>query len=130
MPVRLFFSYGTSGREDVFWVNSIYNLDCIYRHFETNVKPGRNKIRMMIAMVGCTLPILVRGDTVNFINIWVVLLIAGWFFVLYPIGGWSHAVFHLVLWLVPPILMNTALHLPASEASLKVATQCAVSSVI
>lgn len=123
-----FLSYGTSGRQDIFWVNSVYNLDCIYRQFETKVRPGRNKIRILIAVFGYTLPILARGDTVNFINIWAIHFIAALFFILYPIGGWSHTIFHLVLCVGPPILMNSALLLPSSVATLKMATQCAMSS--
>jgi len=120
-------SFGATGRWDVFWVNFVYTLDCVYRQFETNVRPGRNKIRILIALFLCTLPILSSGNIALFLHVWTVLLIAGWFFVSYPIGGWSHSAFHVVLWLLPPVLMNGAIGLPASQAALKNAAKCAVS---
>lgn len=122
-----FLSFGASGRWDVFWVNFLYNMDCIYRQFETNVRPGRNKIRILIATFLCTLPILSDGNVSQFLNLWAVFLVAAWFFASYPIGGWSHSAFHIVLWLLPPILMDGAIELPASQAALKVAAECAVS---
>lgn len=123
-----FLSYGTTGRQDVFWVNLIYNLDCVYRQFEKKVQPGRNKIRILIALFGFTLPMLSHGDIEHFISIWVILVVSGWFFVSYPIGGWSHAAFHLILCFLPPVLMHTALHLPAAEVAFEVATKCAMLS--
>jgi hypothetical protein len=119
-------AYATSGRIDFFLVNAIFNIDCIYRQFMEKVYPRRNQIRIFISIVAYTIPWLRRGDFTLFAKVWFLFGISGWLFSQYPIGGWSHSAFHIVMAFVPPLLMTAAVELPASQSQLKVAAQCAL----
>jgi hypothetical protein len=118
-------AYATSGRWDFFLANALFNIDCIYRQFMKKVRPRRNQIRIFISLVAYTIPLLRRGDLILFSKIWLLFGISGWLFSKYPIGGWSHSVFHIVMAFVPPLLMTAAVELPASQPQLMVAAQCA-----
>eukprot|EP00540_Astrosyne_radiata_P013918 CAMPEP_0116853420 /NCGR_PEP_ID=MMETSP0418-20121206/17902_1 /TAXON_ID=1158023 /ORGANISM="Astrosyne radiata, Strain 13vi08-1A" /LENGTH=379 /DNA_ID=CAMNT_0004485819 /DNA_START=116 /DNA_END=1255 /DNA_ORIENTATION=+ len=118
-------AFGTTGSWDYFFVNVLFNCDCIYRQFKKKVRPRRNQIRIGLSILAYTLPILRRGDVVLFSQCWFVLGVAGWFFVKYPLGGWSHSAFHLVISLLPPLLMKAACKLPSSHDRIQVAAQCA-----
>ena len=54
-----------------------------------------------------TVPILER-DVDLFVQIWSVFFVAGYFFICYPIGGYSHALFHMILVAVLPLLFRAA----------------------
>ena len=120
-----FMSYATSGQLDFFLANLMFNADCFYRQFQPEVRPKRNQVRIAISCVAYTIPILRRGDLELFAQLWGILSLSFILFGFYPIGGWSHAAFHLVLFFLPPLLMNAALELPASQGQLKIAAQCA-----
>jgi hypothetical protein len=123
-------AYGTSGSWDFFMANVFYNLDCVYRQLhEAKVRPRRNKVRLLISVIAYTLPIIWHEGHDNwalFGQLWLVLLIGFWLFGLYPIGGWSHCVFHLVAMLLPPLLMKAACRLPVAQEQMKLAAQCVV----
>lgn len=119
-------SYATSGSWDFFVANCLFNADCMYRQFKTRVRPRRNKVRIIISILAYTIPIVRRGDAELFLRLWFVLLVSGWLFIHYPIGGWSHAAFHLTIAFAPPLLMLAALDLPASQEAMTRAAQCAV----
>jgi hypothetical protein len=119
-------AYATSGRVDFFLVNALFNIDCMYRQFIPKVYPRRNQMRIFLSLVAYTIPLLRRGDMVLFTKLWSLLSISGWLFSQYPIGGWSHSVFHIVMAFVPPLLMTAAMELPSSQAQLEVAAQCAL----
>lgn len=121
-------AFGTSGNWDFFLANVLFNGDSIYRQLQTKVRPRRNKIRIGISILAYTIPILKRGDFATFFLFWVIMGISGWLFVEYPIGGWSHAAFHLVVALEPPIIMMSAMQLPSVQEQLQVAAQCAVAA--
>jgi hypothetical protein len=119
-------SYATSGRADFFLVNVLFNLDCMYRQFIPKVYPRRNQLRIFLSLVAYTIPLLRRGDGELFLKLWSLFAVSGWLFSQYPIGGWSHSVFHIVMAFVPPLLMTAAVELPASHSQLEVAAQCAL----
>jgi hypothetical protein len=121
-------TYATSGSWDYFFANVLYNTDCIYRQFQTKVRPRRNQIRIGISIVAYTLPIIRRGEFRLFGKLWMVLLTSGWLFGTYPIGGWSHCVFHFVIALLPSLLMNAACELPSAQDQMKLAAQCLVAA--
>lgn len=85
-----------------------------------------NKIRILMSIIAYTIPILRRGDVMLFLELWVIFSVCGWLFAKYPIGGWSHSAFHIVIALAPPLLMKVACHLIASEEQIKIAARCAV----
>ena len=119
-------SYATSGNFDFFLVNLLFNIDCIYRQFQRKVRPKRNQIRIAISCVAYMIPFLRRGELLLFTELCAVFALSGWLFAAYPIGGWSHSVFHLVIALVPPLVMTAAMQLPASHDQMKLAAQCAI----
>jgi len=124
----VFLSYATSGSWDYLLVNLLFNADCIYRQFKKKVRPRRNQIRVGLSIVAYTIPILNRGEISLFLRCWVVLYFAGWFFIKYPVGGWSHSVFHIIIAFLPPLIMQAASTLPSSREYMEVAAKCAVLS--
>eukprot|EP00546_Thalassionema_frauenfeldii_P003891 CAMPEP_0178920910 /NCGR_PEP_ID=MMETSP0786-20121207/15265_1 /TAXON_ID=186022 /ORGANISM="Thalassionema frauenfeldii, Strain CCMP 1798" /LENGTH=323 /DNA_ID=CAMNT_0020595025 /DNA_START=169 /DNA_END=1140 /DNA_ORIENTATION=- len=121
-----FLSFATSGSWDYFIVNALFSADCIYRQFKKKVRPHVNQIRIGLSLVAYSLPILKRGEFSVFFKCWTILFTAGYFFVRYPVGGWSHSVFHIILAFMPPYLMQVASTLPTSREYMEVAAQCAV----
>lgn len=126
--VSAFLSYGTSGRWDYFVVNAVYNLDCVFRQFKLRVNPKLNKIRILISIVGYTIPVLKRGNFSIFLQLCVVIVISGWLFAKYPMKGWSHSAFHIVISLLPHLLLVFACTIPASQYQINTAARCAVVS--
>jgi hypothetical protein len=123
-------SFGATGHVPFFAANVVYNLDCGYRLFSPHERPLRNQVRIIVSVLLYTLPILWRGDVTLFVQLWMVFLVSGWCFATYPIGGWSHTVFHLVIALAPRLMLRAAATLPASAAQLELAAQCVVRSSI
>jgi hypothetical protein len=123
-----FLSYASSGSLNFFFANVLYNMDCVRRQFRPTVRPKRNQMRILFSIVAYTLPLVKRGEYSSFVHLWILFAISGWFFVQYPVGGWSHAVFHIVIAWVPPLLMRTATQLPASAPQLQLAALCAAAA--
>jgi hypothetical protein len=119
-------SYATSGSFNFFMANLLFNLDCMYRQFDRQVRPRRNQIRIGISIMAYIIPLLNRGEFFPFAKLMAIVATAGWFFLAYPVGGWSHSIFHLVIALVPPVVMTEAMNLPASQDQIRLAAQCAV----
>ena len=120
------FAYATSGSLDFFLANLLYNVDCIYRQFQSRVRPRSNKVRIYISILAYFVPLVRRAELDVLVKLFPIYAISGWFFAMYPIGGWSHSIFHLVIALAPPIIMSVAGTLPASQDQLRVAAICAV----
>mmetsp|Transcript_8736 Transcript_8736/g.25923 ORF Transcript_8736/g.25923 Transcript_8736/m.25923 type:complete len:375 (-) Transcript_8736:1355-2479(-) len=118
-------SYSTSGRFDFFLLNTLFNIDSMYRQFLKQVIPKRNQRRIGLSILFYNLPILMK-DLLSFSKLGVLFALGGWLFGQYPIGGWSHSAFHVVMAFVPPIIFAFALKLPASQPQLHIAAQCAV----
>lgn len=117
-------TYATSGALDFFLVNALFNADSIYRQFEKVVRPRRNQGRLGVAIVAWTIPILKRGDFEMFTQVFSLLAFGIFLFIRYPIGGWSHAAFHLVLVPLMPMLMQIALELDSAQDELAGAARC------
>merc|ERR1712125_197012 len=93
------------------------------------INPRRNKIRILFSLILSTIPLLVLGEYVVFWKSFIVLTISAWFFAAYPIQGWSHSAFHLVIALIPPILLPAAANLHASHDATSLALSCALEKV-
>ena len=117
-------AFGTCGFWDYFFVNALFAADSFYRQFEAKVIPKRNQSRLGVALVAWTLPVLKRGDYEMFCQLLGVLAVGIFFFVKYPIGGWSHSAFHVITTALVPLLMQVSSTLPASQEHLKAAAQC------
>lgn len=123
------FSYATSGSFDFFVACALFNLHCMYRHaFLAHYRPRSNQLRIGIAILAYSLPILRRGDLDKFGLFWLIMGTSIWLFSKYPIGGWSHCAFHFLIGLVPVILMQVAKELPVSQPQIIFAAQCSVMS--
>eukprot|EP00535_Pseudo-nitzschia_heimii_P013630 CAMPEP_0197195512 /NCGR_PEP_ID=MMETSP1423-20130617/31277_1 /TAXON_ID=476441 /ORGANISM="Pseudo-nitzschia heimii, Strain UNC1101" /LENGTH=314 /DNA_ID=CAMNT_0042649167 /DNA_START=237 /DNA_END=1181 /DNA_ORIENTATION=+ len=119
------FSYATTGRLGFFLMNVLFNIDCFYRLFLKDVRPRRNQIRIGISIAAYILPLFIRGEFRTFFKLCGLFTVAGWLFSQYPIGGWSHCVFHIACSFVPPIMVATSLDLSSSQSQVEVATHCA-----
>jgi len=120
-------SYGTSGRLEYFLINAVYNLDCVHRQFQPIINPKLNKIRILVSILSYTIPILIpNGNYAAFIQCWCIIIIGAWLFAAYPIRGWSHSAFHIVMSALPHLLLVFACSLPASQDSIHIAAKCAV----
>lgn len=119
-------AYATSGNIQYFLINAVYNLDCAYRQFEEKVRPRRNQVRITISILMYILPVLHRGYYGDFAQLMLIFSLSGWFFITYPIGGWSHAMFHVVVAFLPHVIMVSSCKLPISQQQIELAAQCAV----
>lgn len=123
-------AYATSGSVDYALLNVVYNLDCAYKQFEEKVRPRRNQTRTSISILLYISPVLLRRDYVDFAQLLLIFSISGWFFIAYPIGGWSHSMFHLAIAFLPYVIMNSATKLEASQEQIEFAARCAAEKVI
>jgi len=121
-----FISYGLSGDWRYFLANALFNMDCFYRQFLQKVRPRRNQVRIGMSIFFYALPLLMRGEFGAFSKLAVLCAFSGWLFGQYPIGGWSHAVFHICLAFIPPLLFPFALKLSSSQSQLELAAHCAI----
>jgi hypothetical protein len=91
----------------------------------TQVRPRRNQIRVGMSILAYTIPLLGNnGGVLLFSRLWFVMLVAGWFFVKYPVGGWSHAIFHLILCGLPYFMMQVATMTSLESEEMHYAAQC------
>ena len=114
-----------------FAFNFIFNADCIRCHLEEEIKPRRNQLRIIGSMLLYTSPLLFMTDEDGsrlqlFRKVWTLFVVAVWFFAAYPIGGWSHAAFHIVMVAVPPLLLDMVAEMETGGEWSMAAAQCAV----
>ncbi|KAL3769681.1 hypothetical protein ACHAW5_010262 [Stephanodiscus triporus] len=119
-------AYATSGRVDFFLLNVAYNMDCAYRQFEEKVCPRRNLYRVASSIFLSVLPVLAYRHYLLFFQIFAMFAVSGWYFLIgftapqqlfvrYPVGGWSHGLFHLVLSFLPHLIMKVATQVESSQ---------------
>ena len=72
---------------------------------------------LAVSLLLCVLPLLIRGENEVFLKVVTLLIISGWLFIRYPFGGWSHALFHIVVALIPPVMMQSASNLKLSQTT-------------
>ncbi|KAL3826486.1 hypothetical protein ACHAXA_004323 [Cyclostephanos tholiformis] len=118
-------AYATSGRVDFFLLNAAFNLDCAYRQFEEKVRPKRNLNRIASSVFLYLLPVLMHKQYLLFFQFFFMFASGAWLFVQYPLGGWSHGVFHLVLSCLPHLIMKVAMQLESSQLQINLAVKCA-----
>lgn len=109
------FAYATSGNTDYFLIAMAFNIDCMYRLTQKGMRPKRTLIRMVCAFFIPVLPFFVRGNWVDAFLLLSIYGVSGWFFSAYPVGGWSHGIFHLMIFTSNPILMYASLKLDVDE---------------
>jgi len=120
------YGYATSANTDYLLVAMAFNIDSMYRLFQKGMRPKRTLYRMILAFLIPVLPILLRGEILNFLMLLTIYSISGWLFSAYPLGGWSHCAFHLVVCFSNPILIRASLHLDAAVVrdSIDLAAKC------
>lgn len=115
----------TSGSWLYFGANCLVNADFFYRQFVPKVQPRRNQLRLCISVtLAYMLPLIRRQLWDVFGEVFILLSISFFLFTRYPIGGWSHTVFHLVMAFTPPLLFKAALSLESSHPALEQAAFC------
>lgn len=119
-------AYGTSGSWDYMMATGLFNADSAYRHFEHKVAPRRNKVRITLAVLAYSLPMLRSGHPDLFLEFWTVMGACGWLFAAYPIGGWSHTAFHALLVVTLWPLLQAASLTGAARDTVQMAAQCSV----
>ena len=104
-------AFATSYSIDYLVANVLFCIDCVYRQFQEKVRPRRNKVRLLLSFVAYTFPLLRHGQGVTFVKLWLVFAVGFWLFGTYPIGGWSHAAFHIVMTATPVLLLPTVVEM-------------------
>ena len=118
------FSLCSSGSWIYFCLCVLFNSNCAILHFKKKISPRRNQIRLAVALTLGAVPFLIRGEIHIFTQILSLLMISGWLFITYPFGGWSHALFHIVVAFIPRIVIQSACELQSSQFYIEVATRC------
>jgi len=124
-------SYSTSvGSIPFLLLNLLYNADCIRCHWEEEIRPRRNQVRILGSVLLYTSPLLFMQDDdgsrfVLFRKFWSYFAVAVWCFTAYPFGGWSHAAFHIVMIAIPALLLDMAAEMEAEGEWSMSAAQCA-----
>lgn len=121
-------AYAFSGSPKFLVALGIFNIDSIYRQFLKKVVPSRNQIRLIVATMASAIPVLLRKDFDFFLKLWSIKGLGFLVFATYPFGGWSHAVFHCIYLLIPPVTMKYVIGLPASQDQLIFAANCAITA--
>ena len=118
-------SYGTTGRIDYFLLNVVFNLDCAIKQFENKICPKRNVRRVGMSILMYTSPVLLHGHYLLYCKFLLMFILAGYSFSKYPIGGWSHTLFHVFLSFLPYLMFSAAVLLDSSQAQINLAAHCA-----
>jgi len=122
----MFWSYGLSGNLKYSLALIAFNADSIYRLWEKNIQPKSAFYRQAILISSWLLPLLMRREWLDFFLIAIIYAVGGWIFAVYPFGGWSHTILHLVLILSNPIFLASSAKLLTSQDSVELAATCAV----
>ena len=72
-----------------------------------------------------TLPVLLQGHYLLYCKFLLMFILAGYSFSKYPIGGWSHTLFHAFLSFLPYLMFSAAVLLDSSQAQINLAAHCA-----
>jgi len=122
----MFWSYGLSGNLIYSLALIAFNADCIYRLWQKDIRPKSSFNRQIILIGSWLLPLLMRGEWLEFFLIAIIYAIGGWIFAGYPFGGWSHTILHFVLILSNPIFLASSAKLSTSKESITIAATCAL----
>ena len=118
-------AYGTTGRIDYFLLNLVFNLDCAIKQFEHKICPKRNLRRVAMSIFLYTTPVLLHGHYILYCKFLLMFVLGGFSFSRYPIGGWSHSLFHGFLAFLPYLLFSEAVQMDSSLAQMNLAARCA-----
>lgn len=117
-------SYATTGRADYCLLTLLFNLDCIAKQFEEEIRPRRNLARTAASILLYVLPTLACDRSDIFWRFLVMFAVAGWLFVCYPVAGWSHGLFHLVLGFLPVLVIAAAMELESTRIDMAMTSRC------
>jgi hypothetical protein len=88
---------------------AVWNAQAIGMHLSTiHCNPQGNQIYVLVSTLLYTLPLWWCLHIGWFLQAWTMLGLGFALFKWYPLGGWSHGMFHLVLVGLPPLLMEAA----------------------
>lgn len=125
--MSVFHCLGYSGNVDYTLIVLAFSLDSAYRLFQNGVhRPRRILARMVLAFILPILPLLSHGRVLEFCQLIAIFAAGGWLFSAYPLGGWSHGAFHVVLALSNPITMRATTKLMMSQEAIEIGAKCAI----
>jgi hypothetical protein len=91
------YAYALSGSLAYFLPCAAFNLAAGRLLFSERVRPRRNKALIALSILLYTAPVARRGCWGAFAGMWALVLAGCTCFATYPVGGWSHALFHLIM---------------------------------
>jgi len=127
--ISILWSFGSSGNWKYTLLSILLNVDSIYGLYQRPFCPRKIVRRFAIALIVQSLPLFVSGD--GFLTAQLILIFAasGWLFTRYPLGGYSHGMFHIVIAFAPPLFLAASTQLPNMQSQIRFAAACAVSNV-
>mmetsp|Transcript_13418 Transcript_13418/g.20152 ORF Transcript_13418/g.20152 Transcript_13418/m.20152 type:complete len:329 (-) Transcript_13418:39-1025(-) len=124
--MSFFTCYGTSGSSQYAVVSMIFSVDSIYRLFQPVYRPKSILVRMSVAFLMPVLPAILYGYHEQAKQFFIIFAVSGWMFASYPLGGYSHGIFHLIAALSNPLQLGLSTMLSTSEEAIQIAASCAV----
>jgi hypothetical protein len=121
-----FVNFGISGSVKYSLMTLAFSIDSIVRLFQPGFRPKGNQIRMLISLLFGVMPAFMYGYYVDVIKMVLIYGIAGWMFAAYPLGGYSHCIFHVVMALVTPLQLGMSTRHMISQEAIDIAAKCAV----
>jgi len=121
-----FVNFGTSGNIKYTFFTFVFGIDCIYRLFQPGFKPKSNQIRMASSFLLSIVPTIMYGYYDEFMKFLIIYGLSGWIFAAYPLGGYSHGIFHLIAFLACPLQLGMSTKLVLSQHAIRTAAKCAV----
>mmetsp|Transcript_10959 Transcript_10959/g.14700 ORF Transcript_10959/g.14700 Transcript_10959/m.14700 type:complete len:339 (-) Transcript_10959:107-1123(-) len=123
--VSALWSYSTSGSLPYFAMAALFNGVCMRKHFEKEISVSGNRNRILMAVFLYLLPMLWRGEFLLFFSTFLVIVGGFGSFAFSPIGSWSHCLFHVVFFLLPPCIFAASMTLPMNQEYAALAARCA-----
>jgi len=118
------FSYALTVSFPYFLLSLVLTLESCYKQFEPVVNPRRNLFRVVLSILFYLVPAFINASSNQLCRLLVLYPIVTWLFVVYPLGLWSHSMFHLLIMLIPPILMEIVVELPSVQEEVALFSRC------
>lgn len=125
--ISILWSFASSGNGRYTLLSMVINLDSIYGLYQRQFCPRKIVRRFAMALIIQTLPIFLKGDGPLSVKLILIFITSGWLFTRYPLGGYSHGMFHIVIAFAPPLVLAASTQLPVAQDQIRFAAECALS---
>jgi hypothetical protein len=123
--VSIFWSFGSSGQWTYTLLSMIFNVDSIIGLYRRPFCPRKIFYRFGVALTIQTLPLFINGRPDHIIRLLAIYIASGLMFTKYPLGGYSHGMFHILIAFAPPLVLVASVQLPSVQNELRIAATCA-----